>query len=586
MQDEYEKMKRDEILADYAKRAEDKKALEAQWRLNADFVAGKQFRTVLPGGAVVEDSKTYYWEERQAFNHIATILDTRMAKLAAVRPRLFVRPFSSDESDVTAASVSGKILDSAYRSCAVQEAISEATMWSELTGTAFYKIGWNRSAGMAIGKQNGAVVYEGDVKIEVCPPHEIYPDDITRSQISDCRSIIHARDMDPVDAAKKWGVAISEICSDDSAEKVTVVERFTRPTEEYPNGRYEVVAGKKLLFEGDLPYYYGDGERDLPFVRQRSIPVAGSFFGVSPIERAIPVQRAYNAVKNRKHEFMNRIASGILAVEDGSLDVDALCEEGLSPGKVIVYSAGSRAPEFMSPGSIPAEFDSEEAKLLTEFAEVSGVSELMSSSTVPGSVTSGSALELLIEQDDSRLTVSTDEIRSAVKRIGKHILGLYRRFATDTRLARFVGSGGEVELITWSASNLSSDDIEIDTKSDASDTVAHRRNTILELYSAGLLSGSDGSVDENTRNRILQAFGFASLEQVNNVGELQRKRARSENFKAGKEEIAVEIYDDHNAHIEQHIAYLLSGSAADAAREALKEHIQEHKSALKEENGK
>ena len=42
------------------------------------------------------------------------------------------------------------------------------------------------------------------------------------------------------------------------------------------------------------------------------------------VERAIPVQRAYNAVKNRKHEFLNRIAMGVLTVEDGSVDTDNL----------------------------------------------------------------------------------------------------------------------------------------------------------------------------------------------------------------------------------------------------------------------
>ena len=57
-----------------------------------------------------------------------------------------------------------------------------------------------------------------------------------------------------------------------------------------------------------------------------------NFFGTSVVERIIPVQRAYNTVKNRKHEFMNRMAVGVMAVEDGSVDTDDLEEEGLPPG--------------------------------------------------------------------------------------------------------------------------------------------------------------------------------------------------------------------------------------------------------------
>lgn len=58
----------------------------------------------------------------------------------------------------------------------------------------------------------------------------------------------------------------------------------------------------------------------------------------------IPSQRAYNAVRNREIEYINRCSIGILCVEDGSVDVDELCEDGLAPGKVIVYRQGSKAP--------------------------------------------------------------------------------------------------------------------------------------------------------------------------------------------------------------------------------------------------
>ena len=60
----------------------------------------------------------------------------------------------------------------------------------------------------------------------------------------------------------------------------------------------------------------------------------------------IPYQRAYNAIKNREMEYINRQSMGVLFVEDGSVDVDDLCEEGLSGGKVVVYRAGTNAPKI------------------------------------------------------------------------------------------------------------------------------------------------------------------------------------------------------------------------------------------------
>ena len=62
--------------------------------------------------------------------------------------------------------------------------------------------------------------------------------------------------------------------------------------------------------------------------------------------RLIPFQRAYNNIKNRELEYINRLTFGVCAVEDGSVDLDALQDEGLYPGKVLVYRQGSQAPSI------------------------------------------------------------------------------------------------------------------------------------------------------------------------------------------------------------------------------------------------
>ncbi len=593
----YEKILAEDIISDYEARQAERRPYEAQWQLNAHFVAGNQYVGVSPSGAIVGELKSYKWEERAVYNHVAPILETRLAKLSRVRPKMSVRPASSDENDVTAAKVSAKILDSSCSKNQLDTVIGEATMWSELTGTAFYKISWDGKAGMTVGKSDSGVIKEGDVRIDVCSPYEIYPDSVGASSVSDCNSIIHAKAVHVNDVKRIWGADVesegvtaysyggpSGIQVVNKPDHVLVIERYTRPSSEFPRGKYEAVAGNKLVYDGELPFKTGeDGNYDLPFVRQRSMALAGCFFGTCPIERAIPVQRAYNAVKNRKHEFMNRIASGVLVVEDGSVDVEELEEDGIYPGKVLVYRAGSTPPEFLNPGTIPDDFDKEESKLIEEFGLVSGVSDLMSSSSVPSRVTSGSALELLIEQDDERLTVAADEIRFAIKNIGKQMLRLYRQFANESRLSRFVGESGEIEIITWKGSNLASDDIVIDAQTELSDSAASRRNTILELYSAGLLNNADGTTDENMRYKILNAFGFASLEHVNNVAELQRRRAKQENAFVSDCVPKVKIYDDHRLHIDEHTSYLLSQIVDAESERKLGEHISEHKKAIMNE---
>lgn len=57
-----------------------------------------------------------------------------------------------------------------------------------------------------------------------------------------------------------------------------------------------------------------------------------------------PWQRMYNDIMNHYHRHLDMVSYGLVLIEDGSIDVDELCEEGLAPGKVLVYRQGSNTP--------------------------------------------------------------------------------------------------------------------------------------------------------------------------------------------------------------------------------------------------
>lgn len=65
------------------------------------------------------------------------------------------------------------------------------------------------------------------------------------------------------------------------------------------------------------------------------------------VDRLIPCQRSYNALKGRYTEYANSLSFGEIIAEDGSVDVDELFEEGISLGKVIIYRQGSVAPQII-----------------------------------------------------------------------------------------------------------------------------------------------------------------------------------------------------------------------------------------------
>lgn len=608
----YEEQIVNNVLEDFKNRQAERRSFELQWQLNMNFLMGNQYCQIGPSGEIEDEDKDYYWQQREVYNHIAPIIDARLSKLSNMKPSMTVVPASGDERDIKTAKVSKKIVNSIYNKLAVSGMINQANKWSEVCGTSFYKVTWNSAKGSLIGKNDlGKAISSGDVEITVCPPFEIYPESSSCADINDCKSIIHARAYHIEDIKNIWGVEVEgsdvNVFSLDNSnmsdafgffgenkryingtrkDYAVVIEKYEAPTVEFPNGKLTIIAGNKLVYLGDLPYINGnEGERCFPFIKQTSNEQPGLFWGVSIIERLIPIQKSYNTIKNRKHEFMNRLSMGVLTVEDGSIDTENLEDEGLSPGKVIVYRQGANPPSFMSFDKIPVDFSSEEISLLEEFTTVSGVSDLMTNSVTKYANLSGTALQRLIEQDDSRIACTAESLKEAIKTMGKHVLRLYRQFASIPRLSKIVGDNGDIEVFYFNSSDISSDDIVFETENEIGETTAQKRAMVFDLINAGLLQDENGKLSNRMRVKALELLGFGVWENAQDINELHLKRAASENLKmieSGETISPLEV-DEHDIHITEHTAFLLGGEFEKKAQknprltEVILSHIRMHK---------
>ena len=140
-----------EVVADFQRRREQRRGVESGWLLNMRFYSGDQYCDVSPLGGVVEENDGYYWQSRRVFNHIAPLVDSRIAKLEKLRPVLRVRAFSDEEGDVKTAKLATGVLQYAQSRIAFAETVSKATVWSETCGSAFYKVTWNEQGGKKVG---------------------------------------------------------------------------------------------------------------------------------------------------------------------------------------------------------------------------------------------------------------------------------------------------------------------------------------------------------------------------------------------------------------------------------------------------
>ncbi len=635
------------VEQEFARRETERRPYELQWRLNLAFLDGQQFVDINDGIMDIgEIPKMYWWQERETFNQIAPIIETRVARFSKMQPKLKTRPATSESADVSSAKVCSRLLEYTRNERFTAEQKQALFQWLEGCGTVFVKNIWDTKLGKRVGEIEIGVetkerpeeqkpieeqyqfneddlsatgkltadqiekeeitektqvevtdegtmagtkipLYEGDVNPILVPSFEIYPDSSRNPTVDDCRSIIHAKAY-PVDMIYEiWGVEVEPEPVDSMGSSVTswgsgglgygftsfngstgqvegyarVIEYWERPTLGYPNGRLIVVSNGNLLHVSDLPFEVGtDGEPDFPFVKFDCIKKPGCFWGRTITERLIPIQRRYNALRNRKAEYLNRCAIGQLVVEENAVDANDVEANGAAPGYIFVIKPGHEAPYYMRNPQLPAAFNIEEAELLNMFTVISGVSEITRHSKAPPGVKSGVAMDIAVDQDDTRLSHTVENYETGLIKCGKQWLRLYMQKAEQPRLLRTVGKDLEVELIEWSANDIRSDDVVVETSSLTAESPAQRRQMVFDLLSAGLFNDPEtGRLTKEGQIKVFEILQFGDWEFWDDVEQLHIARAEKENKAMSEGQLPqISDIDDDTLHISRHNRFRLT----------------------------
>jgi hypothetical protein len=137
----------------------------------------------------------------------------------------------------------------------------------------------------------------------------------------------------------------------------------------------------------------------------------------------------------------------------------------------------------------------------------------------------------------------------------------------------------------WKGSDLTSDDVVVDTDNEMTNTPAQRKQLALELLQVGLFNDPDtGKMTREARAKLLEIFELGNWESTIDIEELHSVRAQREafEFESGKPPQIMQL-DNHTLHTSEHIKYALSADFRDIAeREPDRarlwlEHIEEHK---------
>jgi len=587
------------IQKEFKRRQDERRPFELQWRLNQAFLEGNQYVDINPVSMALDEiPKMFWWQEREVFNVVAPNIEMRSAKLGRMRPILKCRPGTGEQQDVRSAKVGTQLLKNIYYDEGIHTKQNDVICWMEYCGSGFFKNTWNRNAGKVFAKmisqdpvtlkEIAEEIREGNIDIAVVPSPEIYPDSCYHQDISNCRSIIHAKAYHVDEVEEIWGVRIPaeqttamqlqrsmtgigglgyglggfNIVTTKLENHAVVMEYWEIPTKKFPQGRLLIVASGRVLYKGPLPYPVGeDWQLALPFTKVDCIRRPGIFWGKTVLERLIPPQRRYNALRNRKAEYLNRCSIGQFDAEEGSVDDEYMEDNAGAPGAIIFYKKGFNRPQRVQNDQLPAAFETEHRSLLEEISILSGVSELSRQSAAPsGTSGSGVSLAIALEQDDTRLSTTAGNVEQFIVQSGKQWLRLHKAFVKLPRTLRSIGRNNVVEVMDWTAGDLRSDDVVVEPFSALAESPAQRRQMVFDLMNTPLVNDPEtGKMTKEMQSKLLEMIELGHWETMDDDNEIHINKAERENRDIVQGMFPMPVnYDDHVIHIERHNKFRLT----------------------------
>lgn len=597
-----------EILAflsdEYRRRRNERQPLERQWTLNADFFAGRQHCAINPdSGEIQQFLPEHSYEEQGVYNRIAPLIETRLSSLRTLSYGMTVRPRTNEAEDCEKSEIATCLLRYAQQAGDFSAKKDRLLLDCELYGTAFLLSTWRGQGERGEG---------GELCYTVLSPYSVFPESLYRAEVAEQNSILLAevQTIDEIEAA--YGIRVPG--GDADVYTLTPVEGYAnygafgttlalqggraencatlltymeRPSVREKNGRLIIAAGGRLLWYSELPY------DEIPLIAMKCKDGAGQFFGRSVIPELIPLQRAYNGVKNKIHDYIRAVAANPLLVPEGAIaDPEELAARGLPPGEIVEYNAERGRPEPLSPAPLPAELRYECERLASDMEYVAGVSQLMMLGKTPAGVTSGTAIANLRQIDSSRLALTGENLRRAVRQLAGVWLRLYKRYTSGYGTMLIAGANAAAGVLAFCAEDINSYDVEFDAENELLISPETQKQNFLTALNAGLLFDAEGKLPRAVKSRARRLMQLGQAMDRTDEDELQIQAAERENAAAlNGDRLSVGLFDDHELHAETHRRFLLQARFSylrekfPARARAFEVHLLSHMAALAPRTG-
>lgn len=528
-------------------------------------------------------------------NRIMPIVRTEQAKVLRNKLTQQVVPASTEESDIRAAKIAEDVVEWLEYELDCQDVDQETVLWALTTRIGFAVATWDAKAGKIVGKDEKGDIHEGQPRMDVCSIFEVFWDtsvatwkDIRFVGVERVRSIEYVKQVYGIDVPPEDGLMLtnvfdgklSSLSGDGFSMDAHKVDNCTRvkmlwqaPCVEYPKGRLIVTAsGRELAYVEDIGFGKDDdSEREVPVFPLIHIRIPGRIIGTCSTEQCMPIQREYNNSRSQIIENKNLMANPKWAVETGSLDGQEITREA---GQVLNYRTGTAPPIMLQPASLGADVDKNIERCLEEFMYISGQQEVSHGST-PAGVTAGVAIQMLQEQDDTKLAPTIQQFARFKRKYLSYLLKMVKYMFTEERTVQLIGTNRRTDVLTFRGSDLTSTDVRFEDISATQLTKAAKQQYIIELVNAGVLN------PQTDKDLILRMLELGVSDELYDAFEIDIQQALNENSRWAKGDMGTVTRDffNHEVHVAQHNKFRKGDeyTMLDMDMQAIVDaHVQEH----------
>lgn len=513
-------------------------AHEGIWMTNIAYLLGFDsvfYDTATKQFKPANSSKGYLSRNRLRSNQILPAVQNRQARLCKVPPRWETRPNSMDQEDKEAAKLGYEVLVMQWDKLELQQKRLLLSMWMQQCGHAFIHISHDELLGEPLvdpltGEMDG---YEGEVRADVCSAFECFADPLAMN-MDDCSWFGRAkvRKLDyfkthygdkgaMVESEEAWllstqyemrinsmnsvGPTASSGLTMQMENAAIELSYYEKRSKKHPRGRMIIIANGVVLKDDELPV------GKIPFVKFDDVMVAGKFYSESTITHARPLQDYYNRILHKRAQWVDRMLAGkYLAEKRHGLEQESLNDQS---GEVAEYDMVPNAPppSIMPVPAIPSYAYEEGKEVKNDMFDIFGLSEV-SRGQLPSAGIPAVGMQLLLEQDETRIGIEVEQHEHAWAKVGQLILMYVGEFYKTDRTLKTKGNLLEYAIRKFTGQDLRGNyDVSVVRGSTIPTSKAMRRQEILNLYGQGLLGNPQ---DPAVKEKILGFLEYGDIAEV------------------------------------------------------------------------